>query len=227
MRLAALLVSLLASFPALACQGKGALCSPLGVVNVFSTWNSAVNPTFSTYSNGNNTWACSGCTGPNNTSNTRGTQSRASGQYYFEMTVTDDSNTCCYQGGLSTAALGANDALGDNTNNGVGYGVAGAVQINNVTITTIATYTNANVIGVAVDLSAHRIWFRVGTGNWNNNATFSPVVGSQSGGIDISGISSGTLFPGISTFGGNGTTILNTGGSAFTGTLPTGYLKWN
>lgn len=59
----------------------------------------------------------------------------------------------------------------------VGYYSSGAVKYNNVTIATLATYTSADRIGIAVDWANRLIWFRKNGGNWNGSALNDPATG--------------------------------------------------
>ena len=78
-----------------------------------------------------------------------------------------------------------------------------------------------NVIGMAVDLTARLIWFRVApAGNWNTNASYNPATGI--GGVDISAIA-GALFPLYSPYTLNDAMTANSGASAFSGAVPAGF----
>lgn len=41
-----------------------------------------------------------------------------------------------------------------------------------------------STVGIAVDITAKSIWFRTGSGNWNNTASANPAAGA--GGFSIS-----------------------------------------
>ncbi len=76
----------------------GAGGTPSAVAS-FSTWNSSLNPTLMAYTNANNTVTCSNC--GSTTSATVGTASHASGHFYFEVTIGNNGNTCCFLVGVA------------------------------------------------------------------------------------------------------------------------------
>lgn len=95
-----------------------------------------------------------------------------------------------YNAGL-TAALGADAA-------GCGYDSGGTVKINNTTITTIASWSAGDNIGVAINPTLALIWFRKNGGNWNND-----VIGNQNpvgavGGISLATMTAGNYKPACS-----------------------------
>jgi large repetitive protein len=130
--------------------------------------------------------------------------------------------------GLGTIAVGlvnrgynmaSGTILGSN-NNGIGYKSTGAVVLNNVTLTSLASYASNDVVGVAVDIANCLIWFRVGTGNWNNSAGADPATGA--GGIDYSGMALSALLPAA---GGSASALSLTGAfTTFTNTPPSGFI---
>lgn len=116
-----------------------------------------------------------------------------SGLTYFSAVITTLTGTP--QIGICDVASAVGTALGS-TLTSVGYLSTGAVQLNGVTIATIAAYVATNRIDCAVDWGARMIWFRVNNGNWNNNVANNPATGV--GGIDIStAINLGTATPAI------------------------------
>jgi hypothetical protein len=84
-------------------------------------------------------------------------------------------------------------------------------------------WSAAQVIGIAADLDNRRYWFRqTPSGNWNNSGTANPAT--NTGGLTIP---AGTMVPFV-TFGGTGGVASNVitanfGGSAFGGTVPSGF----
>lgn len=150
----------------------------------------------------------------------RGTSGHSSGKYYFELTA-NTWTTINDQVGLATATAAFNTAT---TTTGKAFvNGGGAVWVNAVSVGVgLGTISSGMVVGIAVDLSAHLIWFRVApAGNWNASGTANPATGV--GGISISALA-GTLYP---TFGGGSATgqvgTANFGASAFTGTPPSGF----
>ena len=188
----------------------------------FSTWDATRNTASNTYSGGNLIVTCSNCTGE---SNALDTNNKTSGKWYFEITNTVLSNTCCWIVGIANSSFGSTDNL-DFSPNAVGYDNAGNVKLNGALLSTLATYTTGSVICIAVDVANKLIWFRVGaSGNWNNNASYDPGTGV--GGINFAAISINNLYPAVS-FGytTTGQATLNVGASAFTGVVPSGFSPW-
>jgi hypothetical protein len=110
---------------------------------------------------------------------------------------------------------------GTTTNAAVVIRLNGPIQINNsASGSQIGTINPGNVIGVAVDFTAHLIWFRIApSGNWNGSGTANPATGA--GGLNISALS-GALFP-LFTGGSGDVCTANFGASAFSGTVPSGF----
>jgi len=176
-----------------------------------TTWNPAdfANVTFS---NGNLT-----VTGTTTNSGSRSTVGYSSGKYYAEFTVSTwiNSNTGV---GLATPTATFGAAPIDT----VLVLHSGNIVLNSSnTGSSLAPRTSGDIIGMAVDLTARLIWFRVApTGNWNGSSTANPATGA--GGISISALS-GTLFAGAYT-GTSGEVITgNFGASAFSGSVPSGF----
>lgn len=75
---------------------------------------------------------------------------------------------------------------------GIGYTGDGSVYLNNVRIARIGTWSAGATICVAV-VGAAWLYFRVDGGNWNNDGSADPA--NNIGGIDISSVVPGNLFP--------------------------------
>ena len=151
----------------------------------------------------------------------RAVRGNSSGKYYFELTATTWTTTNDQVGlATSTAAFNTNSATtGKATVNG-----GGGIFVNGTnTGTALGTISSGTVVGIAVDLSANLIWFRIApAGNWNAGGTANPATGV--GGISISAIAGTSLYP---TFGGGTANTqvgtANFGASAFTGAVPSGF----
>lgn len=120
-----------------------------------------------------------------------------SGKVYWEIQVASGYSTYNYVGianpsvNLSTVmTTGLNAAIlyGTNTSN------HGQVDVNGVNVTTLTTFGIGSTVGIALDATANRVWFRDLTfgGTWNNSGTANPATGV--GGIDVSGIATGGFF---------------------------------
>jgi hypothetical protein len=144
---------------------------------------------------------------------------------YFEYTVTTFA-PAGHQIGVSNTGydptIDTPDAL--NSPYAVVYLRNGSVTLGGVLMATIEVFNTADVIGVAVDRSNNRIWFKRNAGNWNNDAAADPATNTN--GIDISGITSsgdGTLSPTAAYAASGNVGTLNAGASAYTQTPPSGF----
>jgi len=154
---------------------------------------------------------------------------KSTGKHYFEIILTNLQNT----GGNIVNCWGV--AMVSSSYYGVGSAGSGAVTMGqNGTVimngsgmggASVGQRATGDVIGVAVDLTNKRHWFRVApSGNWNNSGTANPATNVE--GIDIS-VLTGVLAP-ICTFGYWSTTpgnifTANFGASAFIGAVPSGF----
>jgi hypothetical protein len=161
----------------------------------------------------------------------RGTTSASSGKLYLEVTASavDASNGFLF--GLANASfLMVPTQLGAN-NNGIGFQKEGSVWLNNaksITGSGSNGYTAGATPALAVDFGAQKIWFySTQSGNWNNAAIGSQNPATGTGGISITALGS-TLYPVFTAFSaGTDTAILNTGGTTFANTVPSGFSAWD
>lgn len=150
----------------------------------------------------------------------RGTRGVSSGKYYWESTYTTINTNAIYVGlALATSVLDQSNGLGIAF---VGR-TTGAINVNGVASGSAlgGPIAAASVIGIAVDLAAKLIWFRIApAGQWNGSGTADPATGV--GGVNIASISSGLLYPIFS-----GQTLdkvtANYGASGFSGSVPSGF----
>src|SRR5512135_2625404 len=159
-----------------------------------TTWNPSDKGTGVTLSNGNLTALAT----TNNQNSTRATDYiSGSAKRYFTVTIDAvlGSPTYCPLVGLSNTSHALTTALGNDANS-IGYRSDGVVRYNNATLTTLASFTTGSVIGIAVDYAAGKIWFRVGSGNWNNDAAANPATNTN--GLTIG--ATGNLFPDVSLY---------------------------
>jgi hypothetical protein len=137
----------------------------------------------------------------------------SSGKHYFELTcVTADTN---------------DGFVGLEGNSGAiftGLTTDGSLFNSGGTVGTMTATTAGQVVGVSVDATNHLLWIKnVSTGsNWNGSGTDDPATGT--GGISFA---AGTIYPCVGASSSTGQKYtLNTGGSAFTGTMPSGFSEW-
>lgn len=184
-------------------------------VSAATTWNPADTSANMTLSNGNLT-----ATSTNFSVGTRAAAGLNSGKSYFEVTMANGASTADGIGiGLASASLAATLPVGT-------AGVApNSIFVNGVSVLAFPGITNGSIIGIAVDLTAQLIWFRIApSGNWNNSGTANPATGT--GGVSISSISSGALYPIYQVGAATGhSATANFGASAFSGAVPSGFIS--
>lgn len=150
----------------------------------------------------------------------RSIQTYASGKYYFEMTLNVATT-------LSQVGVGVDndsesvEGAGGNAGSIIWLG-NGSINYNGTANAyTAATFAVGNILGVAVDVGAKLIWFRVGSGNWNNSGTANPSTGA--GGLSISAIA--TVFA-IAQLAVAGDQITANFPGPFTNAAPAGFLPF-
>lgn len=140
---------------------------------------------------------------------------------YFEMEITSllgvvGVGVASRQQSFTAATLG----LG--TTNVI-YNSNGQVRFNNTTLTTIAPFSQGDIVCVAYNATLAQIWFRVNNGSWNNNGSANPVT--LVGGIDVSAFTGGQAAPAASFSVPGGAILGNFNTSDFVYTPPTGYIS--
>lgn len=157
------------------------------------------------------------------TDNVRTVASYSTGKFYCEMLSGAVATSYAHAIGLanSTASLTAGPGSPDvnsialydgDTNVYAAGGSAGNSGINYVGAA-------SDVVGMAVDIGAGLIWFRVNGGNWNNSALNDPVTGV--GGINVAAVSKPWFVLGQS--GANAVNTFNFGTTAYANAAPVGY----
>lgn len=194
---------------------------PAGTVGV--TWNPADAATI-TFSNGNLTATTNAAGG----GGTRATVGKSTGKYYFEATMSTWVGTGAEIGlATSSAVLVGGGVAGQAVVTKSLGGVNGSIYINGTySGSNLGLRSSGDIIGVAVDLAAGLIWFRVApSGNWNGSGTANPASGI--GGISLGALAGSTLFPLYAAASTGQVATANFGASAFTGTMPSGFATWD
>ncbi|RAX37937.1 SPRY domain-containing protein [Rhizobium tropici] len=148
--------------------------------------------------------------------------SQSSGKYYFEfqnVTITDGNSGV----GVATATVDFNNYLGKNLQ-GIAVEPNGQVWYNAAQLGTVAAVPAGSTVGIAVDITNRLIWFRTGSGNWNNSASANPATGA--GGFSISTFSSATIFPAVIWRENQGTAQIAMTASSWLTVPPTGFSPW-
>jgi hypothetical protein len=150
----------------------------------------------------------------------RCTLPRRTGKWYFEITASNNSaNTAGY-------GLAAADTPFDFTStHGFMQFITGSVEKDNNFLFGNGIINSGTTLRIAWDADNHLAWIAAGGGNFNADASADPatgVLGQLTAGFDSNG-----LFP---YFTGNANTrhaALNTGATAFTYAVPSGFSAWN
>ncbi len=150
----------------------------------------------------------------------RSVNSRSAGKYYFEVTVNSIASTFTAIGmGKATAAI--TGSPGDDAN-GWSYLNDGRSYHSGSLSAYGASYVAPNVIGVAVDIDAGKMWFsKSGVYQGGGN----PAAGTGAVFTDIAG----PIFPmvGDPNVGGGDSWTANFGATAFATAPPAGFTAWN
>lgn len=164
----------------------------------------------------------------------RSTTSKSSGKFYFEIAFSSVGGggggfDHCIGIANASASLTNAPAPGGNDKNSIAKYMGSAnVQLNNTTVGSSNTSGPPATVCVAVDFSGSVIWFRIGSGNWNNNAANDPAT--NTGGISFSTINAGPFFAIVALEPNGGTTsaagTINFGATAFSFTAPSGFGNW-
>jgi hypothetical protein len=181
-----------------------------------TTWNPSDKSANCTLSGGNLIGTATGANAW-----VRAVDKQVTGKFYWEAqpTVWVNGNTGIgFCGGGLAAPSGATVA------GMVATFKAGPIYVDTVnTGKTLGARAANDIIGIAVDLNARLIWFRVApAGNWNGDATANPATGA--GGVSFTILGIGIQAYPVATFGTGADAITaNFGNSAFSGTVPSGF----
>jgi len=184
------------------------------------TWNSADKSANITLSNGDKTATTSTSAFASVQSITKHNNETA-GKYYAEFKIDATSTSCSYGIQPDSAAAGSiTGAVTCNSSNG-------AIQISGsgTTPTVGATPANNDIICMAWDSGAERIWFRLNGGLWNNDSSANPATGTN--GFDIAAVIGAVptalvFYTGATSQAG---TIRNNP-TEFTQAIPSGFAAW-
>jgi len=146
------------------------------------------------------------------------------GRYYFEVTQIGTSNFGSAGAGIATAAATAADTVAGTPVNCAIVQMGGEIFSDGADSgKTLGVIGTPNAIGVAVDFTAQKIWFRIApSGNWNGDPTANPAT--NVGGISFTTYATGALSPVAGWNGGSAATaVLNAGNAPFVGTVPLGF----
>lgn len=152
------------------------------------TWDPA-NKFQITLSGGNLT-ATNSIAGGGNFGVTRSTTSHSTGKFYIEwlisLTVSDQCGIGLCNG---TQAIASGAFMGTGSNNIGTVNNAASVNFNSTSLGSFAPSGpgNGDTIGMAVDLGGGLGWWRINSGNWNNNGAADPATGTGGYSLGVTG----------------------------------------
>ncbi|WP_179874222.1 GDSL-type esterase/lipase family protein [Rhizobium sp. L43] len=199
-----------------------AIAGPTARVELPATWFEVDCSSELALKNGDRTayWPVEGFTN----ASVRGARGKSQGKWYFETQhkVVDTTTGVGLMNIDFAGNLFANWNDIGNDPNSIGYmGNEGEIRYNGTNLATMGQILDTDVIAIAFDADAHLVWFRRNSGNWNGDALADPATGM--GGIDISALGTGPLYPvGFILNSGCEITSRFAAGET-TGTIPTGF----
>jgi len=125
----------------------------------------------------------------------RGTESASSGKYYWEIEITNDASSFAFGLGLANGSAALNSWPGSVANNAVitfshnpqwdmSGGSSGAAS----------GFTEPNVVGIAVDITAELIWITTNGTTWyGSNSSGNPATGAN--GFNWAALNAGPYYP--------------------------------
>jgi hypothetical protein len=143
----------------------------------------------------------------------------SSGKYYVEFSPATVSGN---YPGIGFADITRTFNASDNPHNygGASYLAGGSIQIGGTTYSGFSSFTNNDIIGLAIDTSNGKFWF-------SKNGTFQngdPTTGTTTVGTIAN---TASLCPAVGTYNAVGAITLNCGQRPFAYTPPTGFLRLN
>lgn len=177
----------------------------------YSTWNPSDAAAGFSFSGGNLIATKGG-----SWSSARATLGKASGKHYFEVTINALCDGCVMVGAMTSAASLSNWMAASSGGWGVHGNTTVLLKHHNGSYSSISggTLTNGQVVSVAVDLDADKIWWAI-NGNWFEG---DPSTGSGGSYSNLSG----TIFPALS-ISVDMTVTANFGASSFAYSVPSGF----
>lgn len=148
---------------------------------------------------------------------------RSSGKYYFEVVFSTTGTLECEVGVMQTSAVLSNYIGSSGTSIGVFYN--GGLFINGTNpYTPISAISSGDVVSVAADFAAGRLWFRKNALDWQDNlgSGYGPVSGTGGSAFTLSA----GVCPAASVKNSNSFVRGRFKASEFTQSVPTGYLPW-
>lgn len=174
-----------------------------------TTWNSADKAATVALSGGNLTATKSGAAG---SADVRGTTSRTTGKWHFEVTVVAVDPARNYPNlGIANAVASLVADLGSD-NNSIQLQNNGQIWFGDSNVASTSTFTAGDTIAIEVDVPNQQVFFqRAGS--------------ARSGAVSVAGLT-GAVFPAVGFYSPTASVTANFGASAFLVTPTAGFLAW-
>ncbi len=186
-----------------------------GIAPVAATWDPA-NKSANIALSGGNLIATRNAPGSTHDGSVRGTIGKTSGKWYFEIVCTTIS-TDVHVMGIGNENMVMTNFPGS-TADGWGYlGVNGQKYHSNVGAGFGNTYTAGDVIGIALDRDAGKVWFAKNN-TWQ--ASGDPAAGTNEA---YSGITSGTIYPVTGLYNTGSQSTIRYAAASMTYSPPSGF----
>jgi hypothetical protein len=156
--------------------------------------------------------------------NAFGTISKSAGKFYHEVSIGASNGTDLI--GLANNSLSVAGPYPGSDLNSCGWVKDGRVLINVSPAATIATWATSNLLSQATDLDNKKIWFRLGSGGWNNDILANQNPATNTGGVSISTLNAGPYFPVVCPDAVGTAFTANFGATAYTQSAPSGFGNW-
>jgi hypothetical protein len=194
----------------------------------FDTFDTDPVPTAGITFSGGNLTALGGATALAASAMAQTREGKTSGLCYVEFTCNAVSGNVDGVGvtnatagfeGYNSGFLGSD--LGSHT---WGYFTNGHIVNNNAAVTAVnnTTYGAGDVIGIAIDFTNQKIWFRKNTGGWIGTSG-TPNPATNTGGFSVANLMSSRVYPVINNSGALAKFTANFGATSFTGSVPSGF----
>lgn len=187
-----------------------------------TTWNPADKNGFITLALGNLKATSTPVGEEVNQGSVRATKYRDTGKFYFEVFLGLSVN---YSIGIANAAWDIDGPPGTGTAGAVQHGSDGGIFYNSLPLLGAPDplAQAGDIMSVAVDLTAAKIWFRINNRNWLDNGAANPATGANG----VTGWPAGLWTPSFRASTLNQYAILNAGASAFAHSVPAGFTGWD
>jgi uncharacterized protein YdbL (DUF1318 family) len=148
----------------------------------------------------------------------------SAGKFYFEITMVAGHGSFDAMG-LASSGITYNNFVLSGTNSVV-VAIGGGITINGgAALANIGAFAPNDILGIAVDLTAHLVWCRRNAGLWNNNAGADPATATGGFTVPAAAIAPCVCFVGGGTAINDAYTA-NFGATSYANAAPSGFGNW-